>query len=247
MAGGGPRLRGALPERDDWMLTLDLDRLGVKPGELVLDLGCGAGRHSFEAQERGAHVIAVDLDDVVLKDVHQMMKAIGSPGACVVGDALSLPFADGSFDRIIASEVLEHIPEDSAAMAEITRVLKPGGTVSVTVPRAWPEGVCWLLSKEYHSNEGGHVRIYRRGQLVGRLSDAGLIAYDGHHAHALHAPYWWLKCLVGVRNEEARLPSAYHRFLVWDLETGNPWVRRLESTLDPVMGKSLVLYLERAA
>ena len=228
------------------MLTLDFERLGVRPGELVLDLGCGAGRHSFEAQLRGAHVVAVDLDDAVLKDVNEMMKGIGPSGSCTVGDALRLPFADGSFDRIIASEVLEHIPEDAAAMAEISRVLKPGGTVAVTVPRYWPEGVCWLLSKEYHSNAGGHVRIYRRSQLLGRLEGAGLDGYGSHHAHALHVPYWWLKCLVGVRKDDARLPSAYHRFLVWDLENGRSWVRRLESTLDPVMGKSLVLYLEKA-
>ena len=229
------------------MLTLDFDRLGVRSGELVLDLGCGAGRHSFEAQLRGAHVVAVDLDDAVLKDVNEMMKGIVPSGSCTVGDALRLPFADDSFDRIIASEVLEHIPEDSAAMAEISRVLKPGGTVAVTVPRYWPEGVCWILSKEYHSNIGGHVRIYRRSQLLGRLEGAGLDGYDRHHAHALHAPYWWLKCLVGVRKDEARLPSAYHRFLVWDLENGKSWVRRLEGALDPVMGKSLVLYLEKAS
>ena len=227
------------------MLTLDFDRLGVAPGELVLDLGCGAGRHSFEAQRRGAHVVALDLDDAVLKDVNEMMKGIGPSGSCTVGDALRLPFADASFDRIIASEVLEHIPEDSAAMAEIARVLKPGGSVAVTVPRCWPEGVCWLLSKEYHSNAGGHVRIYRRGQLRGRLEGAGLDGYASHHAHALHVPYWWLKCLVGVRKDEARLPSVYHRFLVWDLENGKRWVRRLEGALDPVMGKSLVLYLEK--
>ena len=227
------------------MLTLDFERLGVQPGERVLDLGCGAGRHSFEARRLGARVVAVDLDDAVLKDVNEMMKDDGAPATCVVGDALRLPFAEGSFDRIIASEVLEHIPDDSAAMTEIERVLKPGGTLSVTVPRYWPEGVCWLLSREYHSNIGGHVRIYRRDQLSRRLRMAGLTGYAAHHAHALHVPYWWLKCLVGVRRDEARLPSLYHRFLVWDIENGKQWVRALERALDPLMGKSLVLYLEK--
>jgi SAM-dependent methyltransferase len=227
------------------MLTFDFDRLGVREGERVLDLGCGAGRHTFEAQNRGAYVVSVDLDDAALKDVNQMTEALGRPGSCVTADALRLPFADGSFDRIIVSEVLEHIPEDANAMTEIERVLSPGGTVAVTVPRYWPEGVCWLLSREYHSNEGGHVRIYRRGQLSGRLAGAGLTRYASHHAHALHAPYWWLKCLVGVRKDEARLPGAYHRFLVWDIEKRRPWVRLLERTLDPVMGKSLVFYLEK--
>ncbi|MGH2753349.1 MAG: class I SAM-dependent methyltransferase [Actinomycetota bacterium] len=230
------------------MLTLDFDRLRLEPGERVLDLGCGAGRHSFEAARRSAYIVAVDLDDAVLKDVNGMLREIGAGGssACLVGTALRLPFADGSFDRVIASEVLEHIPSDAHAMAEIERVLKPGGTVSVTVPRAWPEAVCWLLSKEYHDTAGGHVRIYRRGQLLGRLSRAGFVAYASDHAHALHVPYWWLKCLVGVRREDALLPRTYHRFLVWDIENGKRWVRLLERMLDPVIGKSLVLYLVKS-
>ena len=64
----------------------------------------------------------------------------------VQGDALRLPFADGTFDRVIASEVLEHIPDDAPAMAELARVLRPGGTMAVTVPRCGPEVVNWALS-----------------------------------------------------------------------------------------------------
>ena len=74
----------------------------------------------------------------------------------------ALPVPDASVDRVMASEVLEHIPDDVTAMAEIARVLKPGGRVAVTVPRYGPERICWALSDEYHANEGGHVRIYRR-------------------------------------------------------------------------------------
>ena len=92
----------------------------------------------------------------------------------VQGDALRLPFADATFDRVIASEVLEHIPEDDSAMAELSRVLRPGGTMAVTVPRFGPEAVNWALSDEYHDVPGGHVRIYRRSTLVERLRRAGL-------------------------------------------------------------------------
>src|SRR5207253_2879063 len=95
----------------------------------------------------------------------------GEAGAAIAvrGDALALPFADATFDRVIVSEVLEHVTEDAAAIAELRRVLKPGGTVAVTVPRWYPERVCWALSEEYHSNPGGHVRIYRATQLRRRL------------------------------------------------------------------------------
>lgn len=235
------------------MLTVDFERLGLRAGDRVLDLGCGAGRHAFELYRRGAHVVAYDRDDTELKQVQSLVGAMVEGGevpdaasaASLRGDALVLPFPDGSFDRIVASEVLEHIPDDRGAMRELARVLKPGGSVAVTVPRFFPELVCWALSSDYHETEGGHVRIYRRSELLGRLRDVGLVAYASHHAHGLHAPYWWLKCAVGVDDETALPVRAYHRLLVWDI-TRRPIATRLaEAAANPVIGKSLVVYLTK--
>jgi len=218
------------------LLTVDYDRLGVRPGDLLLDLGCGTGRHTREAVRRGARAVALDLraDD---------LQTARDGALAVQGDALALPFPGATFDRVIASEVLEHIPEDGAAIAELRRVLKPGGRLAVTVPRWFPERVCWALSDEYHSNPGGHVRIYRASELRAQLEAHGLQVLGGHHAHALHAPYWWLKCACGVRNESAFLPRQYHRMLVWDIVRPNPVLRRLERGLNPLLGKSLVAYV----
>ncbi|MCU1619903.1 MAG: putative methyltransferase, partial [Modestobacter sp.] len=165
----------------------------------------------------------------------------GASAGVARGDLRALPVPDASVDRVIASEVLEHIPDDRAAIAEIARVLKPGGRVAVTVPRYGPERICWALSDAYHSNEGGHIRIYRGDQLWERLAAVGLQPTDTHHAHALHAPFWWLKCAVGVDRDTA-LVRAYHRMLVWDLMR-RPWLTRTaERLLDPVLGKSFVIY-----
>jgi SAM-dependent methyltransferase len=236
------------------VLTVDYDRLDVRPGMTVLDLGCGEGRHAFEAYRRGASVVALDRGAAEVGTTKRWLGAIADAGEApagaryevVRGDLLALPFPDGSVDRVIASEVLEHIPDDATAVAEIARVLEPGGRVAVTVPRYGPERICWALSDAYHANEGGHVRIYRGDVLRARLASAGLLPRGGHHAHALHAPYWWLKCAVGVERDTAAV-RAYHRLLVWDLTTRPRITRALERLLDPLFGKSLVVYADKPA
>jgi SAM-dependent methyltransferase len=235
------------------MLTVDFARLGVHKGDVVLDLGCGGGRHAFESYRRGGRVFALDADDAELKDVVGMMAAMsdagevpeGASGVGVLGDARRLPFRTGSFDRVIAAEVLEHIAEDQVAMGELARVLVPGGSMAVTVPRLGPELVNWILSDEYHARPGGHVRIYRRSILVARLRAAGLAPVGWHHAHALHSPYWWLRCLVGVERTDHPLVRAYHRFLVWDITSAPLATRVPEAILRPLIGKSLVVYLAK--
>ena len=238
------------------MLTADYDRLGLEKGEKILDLGCGFGRHAFEAARRGADVVALDAGSDEVDGVVSMFNAMFAAGelvdgslhvAAVQGDALHLPFPDESFDRVICSEVLEHIPDDVGAMSELTRVLRRGGTMAVTVPRFGPELVNWALSDEYHNVPGGRIRIYRRGVLETRLRSTGLRVTGHHHAHGLHSPYWWLKCVVGTTNDQHRLVRAYHRLLVWDITAAHPITRVPERLLNPILGKSLVLYARKPA
>jgi SAM-dependent methyltransferase len=165
----------------------------------------------------------------------------------VNGDGTRLPFPDDTFDRIICSEVLEHIPDDSAALRELFRILKPGGRLAATVPTWFPEKVCWRLSDEYHAPfvEGGHVRIFGEPELRSKMRDAGFRPGDSHHAHALHSPYWWLKCAVGPTNDDHPLVKAYHRLLVWDITKAPRTTRWTEKALNPVLGKSLVVYARK--
>jgi SAM-dependent methyltransferase len=242
------------------VLTVRYDWLGLQASDRVLDLGCGAGRHAFEALRRGARVVALDYSAAELKDVKAMFGALldeeaatlpaSSWGGCANGDATRLPFPDNTFDHVIAAEVLEHIPADEAAMAELARVLKPGGTMAVTVPAWLAERVCWALTDEYHAPfvEGGHVRIYSEPELRSKLRAAGLKPNRAHHAHALHTPYWWLKCAVGPTNNAHPLVRAYHEVLLWDIGGRQPVARftRLADRIgNPLLGKSLVVYARK--
>ncbi len=240
------------------MLTVRSTRLaalGVSPGSRVLDAGTGFGRHAFDLARHGARVVALDQADkevVGTRDTFTAMVTTGEiPADCYLGvlrgDATRLPFADGSFDAVITSEVLEHIPDDTGAIAELVRVLRPGGVFAATVPSWLPETVNWMISDEYHAPAvvGGHVRIYSATELKAKLRAAGLTLAGSHHAHALHTPYWWLKCAVGVSNDDHPLVRRYRRFLEWDIVTQPRSTRLAERVLSPVLGKSLVLYARK--
>jgi SAM-dependent methyltransferase len=240
------------------VLTVDFDRLRVRDGSRVLDMGCGGGRHAYEAWRRGASVVALDRDQQELKSVHYVVHEMldagelphaesggGIGGGPTRGDALALPFSADTFDCIVASEVLEHVWADTAAIAELVRVLRPGGRMAVTVPTRWPERVSWALNHEYHDQPGGHIRIYRQHELEQKLEAAGLFLRGSHHAHALHSPYWWLKCAVGLDNADAPAVRKYHDLLAWQITTRPAWLDGVERALNPVLGKSLVVYTEK--
>lgn len=234
------------------MQTVDYHFFPLRSGDRVLDLGCGEGRHVISAWLEGeVQAVGLDLSFPDLqtsgKRAAEFAPVTGQRRLDLIqGSALQLPFPDACFDRVLCSEVLEHLPDYTGALAEIRRVLKPGGLLCISVPRAWPERICWALSREYHQVPGGHLRIFDSDALHGEIQQAGFIGYHRHGAHALHSPYWWLCCLFWRSRERNPLVRCYHRMLVWDLLRAPRLTRTLERWLNPVMGKSVVLYYREA-
>lgn len=235
------------------MLTIDYDLIGIKDGERVLDVGCGEGRHSWEACKRNDCLIcALDLDEANLKKAHYALYLMEQQGETrgkwllARGNITRLPFKDASFDKVICSEVLEHIPDDLQGIKELVRVLKDDGTLAISVPSYLPETICWKLSGDYHGKPGGHIRIYKASEIISKLQQNNLDIYAVRHKHALHSFYWISRSLFGVNNEKALIPAIYHKFLVWDIHKNSKPIRLLDNFLNKFFSKSLVLYARKA-
>jgi SAM-dependent methyltransferase len=232
------------------LLTVDLDRLEVGPGQLLLDAGCGEGRHCFGALDRGARVVGLDLDRDSLRKAAGALRFVGrrkgALAAMLQGDAFRLPFPDATFDRVICAEVMEHVHDYRAAARELARVTKPGGRVAVTIPTATSEQLYLRLGDHYFESPGGHIRIFRPRELARGLLGAGLSPEGVGFAHALHTPYWMLRSAVGLPDADAfALVRAYRLFLI--RATTSPFMARLERWLNFVCPKSLILYARKPA
>lgn len=236
--------------------TIDFETLKLSDSDRILDLGCGEGRHAISAyMVNDVESVGIDLSLGDLETTRERFQEFVEPEntskslVISVASAESLPFADESFDKIICSEVLEHIHSYQQVIVEINRVLKTGGIAAISVPRFFPEWICWRLSDAYHEVEGGHVRIFRANELRNDMESTGFICFGKHHAHSLHVPYWWLKCLFWREPGEpnASIVDRYHQFLTWDLMQ-QPFITRfLDKLLNPIMGKSVVMYFVKSA
>lgn len=233
------------------MNTIKYKKLNLESDQLLLDMGCGEGRHSIGALlETSANVIGLDLSFKDLSIANSRLNDFDLSNLdtfCTfgVGNINNIPLESASLDAVMCSEVLEHVDSPEESIQELIRVLKPGGVMALSVPRYLPELICWKLSKDYSKTPGGHIRIFRHSQLKNLGINNGLEYQSFHWAHGLHSPYWWLQCLFWKTRETSYIVKLYHRLLVWDLMKRPLFTKILETILQPLIGKSLVIYFKK--
>lgn len=162
---------------------LAIERLKIAPGERVLDLGCGPGDGASKIAETGGVAIGLDYSEGMLKTA-SAVPALS--GRLLRGDAGRLPFADGSFDKIVCTNSFHHYPNHLPALREMRRVLRKGGVLGLVDPRkdhlfGW--AAIDLVENAVFGLE--EVRIFSVMQWYRMLSECGF-----SHSKVDVGPWW---------------------------------------------------------
>ena len=233
------------------MLTFNFKKINLSSKAKILDVGCGEGRHIFGSLQAFNQPYCIGYDHHIpslnsCKEGLEFFKELDTGGSIFMqGSVYKLPFADDSFDLIFCSEVLEHLDDYHLALNEIHRVLKTGGKFLPSVPSFWPEKICWTLSTGYQNMPGGHVRIFKKKQVISEITNHGFNYESSERFHGLHSAYWWLRCMFWNTQESNWMVKKYKQFLEYQILQNPYWLQKLENMLNPVFGKSIAYYFQK--
>jgi SAM-dependent methyltransferase len=171
---------------DVWTRRAMLERLGPPaPAEIIADLGCSTGYllRELRVVRPRAQLIGVDLIASGLRTAHRHV-----PDARLLqADVCALPLEDASVDAAVSANLLEHVSDDELALAEIFRILRPGGRAAIVVP-AGPGNY------DYYDRFLGHERRYARGELARKADAVGFeVLEDPHLGAPLYPAFWAVK------------------------------------------------------
>ncbi|HXS04090.1 MAG TPA: class I SAM-dependent methyltransferase [Rhodanobacter sp.] len=214
----------------------------VGPGDVVVDVGCGDSGNGFYCAQRGAHVIAVDIDPKVLAVVKARIAQI-DPELCTthLSDANPLPLADATATRVICTEVLEHVEEPDELLAELFRIGKPGARYLLSVPGSLSENMQRHVAPPQYFKRPNHIRIIDRQQFAQMVTRSGLIIEE-QTQHGFFWSVWWAlywACEVDLSNPSH--PVLDHWTEAWEGVLKLPRGHELKQQLDAFMPKSQII------
>ena len=182
-------------EPPDFALRRDFLRSQVAPGARVLDLGCGQGTFSAEIAAAGAQVIGAEVAQAAVDRARARHPELEFVRVEIDGE---LPFTDGSFELVWASEVIEHVADTARWLSEVRRVLRPRGVVALTTPCHGRLRLALHGIERYSEPLGDHLHLYSRRSLAQTLGEFG---FGEISVRAVGGPPWLRRLLLarGVR------------------------------------------------
>lgn len=227
------------------LAALRLERVleGIPDGPLrVLEVGCGAGRHTraIKRYRPESLVFGCDVSTRAIEEAH-----VGDGEVDYrLGNALELPYGEGCFDVVIILDVLEHVEDPAKAIAEVKRVLKPGGVFLLYVPLEANRGTLYSILRhsdifpilDWKRDLVGHIQHFTAGDVTSLLAEGGFqigeVSYSFHLAGQIHdlVDYWARNALRlsshPLRRLLVRLASKPVFVVMWRLAYHEDTLRR---------------------
>jgi len=191
------------------MNTIKYRKLKLETGQLLLDMGCGEGRHSIGALlETPANVIGLDLSFEDLNTAKSRLNDFDLSGcdtfcAFGVGNIKNIPIENSSLDAVVCSEVLEHVDSPKESIQELVRVLKPGGiniyTVRHTDDGDYENGI--FRGEDLYENDGFIVHYFSKEKIYSLLNGFSNILIENFDEGSFPRKLFYVANMKNVINQ----------------------------------------------
>lgn len=218
----------------------------VGSDDRVADVGCGDGGNLNFCALRGAEVVGVDIDADALADAGRRVAPHGNDHVRFhTAGVEQIPLESGWATRVVCTEVLEHVDDPTAAMAELVRVAAPGALLLITVPDEVGEGILQHVADPSYFQAPNHIRVFSRSGFAELVTSAGLQIVD-HTTYGFFWTVWWsLFWGAGVDLDDARHPLLDEWTRLWRDMLGRPDGAALKTRLDEIAPKTQVIVARR--
>lgn len=164
----------------------------VSLGDVVVDVGAGDGNMAAFYAPRVRKTVLIDQDDAKLQAAAESLRRLGAKDVeTVTADAAHLPIADGAADRVVCTEVLEHVDDPAAVLAELVRIGRPGALYLLSVPGAVSEELQKDVAAPAYFEKPNHIRIFSPEELP-RLVEAAGLRVQRQEQHGFYWTMWWM-------------------------------------------------------
>lgn len=220
----------------------------VHATDTVLDLGCGVGGNLRFCAEMASRVIGIDIDPAKVRATQNMLIDAGLQNFEIIeGDGNPLPLPSASIDKIICTEVIEHVDDPMVTLRELLRVGKPGALYLLSVPGQHSENLIKSVAPADWFEKPNHIRILSADDFKRLVEDAGFVV----ERHEFVSFYWviWhaLLCLCQVDHHQGTHPALDHWAQAWDTILADPITKQRISALDQVLHKSQIIIARKPA